>query len=127
MSVISKVRAFLARGRPKPIGGWFTVTFDDQIVRMNVRPPGKQPWTQEFRWDSVIKVCFKAEDLYLSDGIYIFTNQRAESYVVPTEAKGGNEFWFEILRRKLFSAKLAFEAAASLDGLYCWPPADSKL
>ena len=61
----------------------------------------------------------------VSDGIYVFTSERPESYVIPTEASGGQDFWFEILRRQLFDAKLAGEAAASRGGLYCWPPQES--
>jgi hypothetical protein len=121
MSVFSKVRAFLARGRPKPLHEWFSVTFDEQAVHMRADPPGKPPWSQSFRWDSVVRICFKAEDMFVPDGIYVFTNERPESYVIPTEAQGGGELWSEILRRKLFDAALAIDAARSTGGLYCWP------
>jgi hypothetical protein len=59
--------------------------------------------------------------MLVSDGIYVFTRERPESYVIPTEARGGGELWSEILRRKLFDATLAIEAASSTGGLYCWP------
>jgi hypothetical protein len=121
MSVLSKVRAFFTRNRLKPLNEWFFVTFDDTAVYMRAEPPGKPAWSQEFAWDSVIRVCFKAEDMFVSDGIYIFTTERPESYVIPTEAQGGGELWSEILRRDLFDATLAIEAAQSEGGLYCWP------
>jgi hypothetical protein len=98
------------------------VTFDDRSVRVRAEPPGREPWSQEFAWDTVIRVCFKAEDMWVSDGIYVFTSGRPESYVIPTEASGGPEFWSEILRRKLFDAGLSLEAVKSPGGLYCWPP-----
>jgi hypothetical protein len=126
MSVLTKIRAFLARARPKPLDQWFFVTFDDQAIHVRAQPPGRTAWSQDVAWDSIIRICFKAEDLYVSDGIYIFTRERPESYVIPTEALGGAELWSEILRRKLFDARLAIEAAGSTGGLYCWPPEERE-
>ncbi len=60
-----------------------------------------------------------------SDGIYIFTQSRAEAFVIPTEAHGGQEFWAEILRRGLFDAELAIRAATSVAGDFWWPPVDA--
>jgi hypothetical protein len=121
MNVFSRIRTFLTRHKSKPLNEWFFVTFDDTAVHMRVEPPGRAAWSQDFRWDTVIRVCFKAEDFLVSDGIYLFTTERPESYVIPTEANGGGELWGEILRRGLFDAELAIEAAVSTGGLYCWP------
>lgn len=104
---------------------WFFVTFDELAVQLRAEPPGKPAWSQQFTWDSVVRICFKAEDLLASDGIYVFTSQRPESYAIPTDATGGAEFWSEILRRKLFDADLAIKAAQSTKGLFCWPPHES--
>jgi hypothetical protein len=123
MRLFAKVRTFFARNRPRPLHEWFFVTFDEQAVYMRAEPPGRPSWSQSFRWDSVVRICFKAEDMYVSDG-YAFTSERPESYVVPTEARGGAELWSEILRRKLFDAAMAIEAAGSDGGLYCWPPTE---
>ena len=105
-----------------PVNEWFKVNFDDDVVKMQICPSGKPERNQKFRWTDVIRVCFKAEGLELSDAIYIFTNERPESYVIPMEAEGGGEFWNRILLKGLFDAELAIEAATSLDGLFCWPP-----
>jgi hypothetical protein len=121
MSLVSRIRSFFARARPGPISDWFVVTFDDHGVTVRADPPGREGWSQSFAWDKVIRVCFKAEDLYASDGIYVFTSERPESYAIPTEARGGSELWGEILRRELFDAKLAIEAAGASEGLFCWP------
>jgi hypothetical protein len=122
MNVLSKLKNFFARRRPRPVSDWFAVSFDDRAVHMRAEPHGAAAWSQSFEWDKIIRVCFKAEDLLMSDGIYVFTSERPESYVIPTEAQGGQEFWSEILRRKLFDAELAIQAATSTGGLYCWPP-----
>lgn len=100
---------------------WFNVTFDDDRVTIHASPPGRENWAAEFPWSTIVGVCFKAEDFLLSDGIYIFTTERPESYVIPTEAIGGSELWGEILRRGLFDAELAITAACSSEGLFCWP------
>ena len=121
MSLLSKLRALWARRRPKPLHESFFITFDEHAVHMRAEPPGKASWSQSFRWDSIVRVCFKAEDMFWSDGIYVFTNKRPESYVIPTEAHGGDELWDEILRRKLFDPALAIQALRSTGGLYCWP------
>jgi hypothetical protein len=71
-------------------------------------------------------VCFKAEGLGVSDGIYVLTSARPESYAIPIEARGGAELWDEILRRKLFDAELAIETASATSGVFCWPPDDAE-
>ena len=106
------------------VNDWYTVEFDSESVRLSASPPDGQPWTQELRWADVERVCFKAEDFTVSDGIYIFTNQRPESYAIPIQAHGGQELWDEIIRRGLFNAALAIEAATSAGGMFCWPPAE---
>jgi hypothetical protein len=116
---------FFARGSSRPVGDWFIVTFDDAAIRLRVRAPGKAPWSDTISWDSVVRVCFEAEGPHLSDGIYVFTSERPESHVIPTEASGGLELWSEILRRGLFDSELAIEAASSTAGLFCWPPEES--
>jgi hypothetical protein len=57
----------------------------------------------------------------MSDGIYVFTTLRPESFVIPAEASGGAALWNEIVRRGLFDAELAIEAASASEGLFCWP------
>ena len=105
---------------------WFRVSYDEIQVTMDVSPPNKKPWKNVFKWAEVIRVGFKCEDLGVSDGIYIFTNGRPESYVVPIEADGGDAFWKEILRRKLFDNELAITAMSSESGTFIWPPEEKS-
>ena len=117
------------RRRPGPatqtknVDEWFRVTFDDEYVRLDVAPPGRDPWKAHFAWAGIVRVCFKAEGLEASDGVYVFTSDRPESYAIPVEAAGGADFWTEVIRRGLFDAHLAIEAASASEGLFCWPPA----
>ncbi len=101
---------------------WFAVTYDDEQVQLDVRPPGQEAWTDQFAWTDVHHVAFQAEDFLVSDGIYVFTHGRDNSYAILAEAVGGSELWGEILRRGLFDAELAIEAASATEGLFVWPP-----
>ena len=126
MNFLDRIRNVLTRARPKPLDQWFFASFDEQAVRLRAEPPGEQPWSQEFAWNTIIRICFKAEDMCVSDGIYVFTSQRPESYVIPTEASGGDELWKEILRRGLFDSQLAIDAVLSMGGIFCWPPEERR-
>lgn len=127
--VISKMHRSTSRAlwsTPTAQIEWFQVTYDSETIRMAADPPGDSGWVQEFRWNEIERICFKAENMLVSDGIYVFTSKRRESYVIPTEARGGCEFWEEILRRGLFDPGLAIKAALSNGGLFCWPPIDRR-
>ncbi|MBN2151863.1 MAG: hypothetical protein JW839_10480 [Candidatus Lokiarchaeota archaeon] len=110
---------------PGPLDTWYRVRVDDRGITRDVHPPGREPWIDFVEWDKIVRVCFKAaEDFLSSDEIYVFTSERPESYVIPTEASGGLEAWNEVIRRGLFDAKLAIRMASSLGEVACWPPAD---
>jgi hypothetical protein len=102
------------------------VQFDDTQVHVHAEPEGKLPWSADFAWSTIIRVCFEARDLFTSDAIFIFTSERPESYVIPTEGRGGSEFFEELIRRGLFDAELAAQALRSEHGLFCWPPTQAR-
>ena len=116
-------KIFALRKPIGPLSDWFFVDFDEKGVTMRASPPGGEAWEQGFAWDRILRICFVAEPA-ASDGIYVFTHDREASYVIPTEATGGSELWGEILRRQLFDAELAIEAASAESGMFCWPPAE---
>ena len=101
---------------------WFVVAFDADVIELRVSPPGRDAWQATVTWSSIQQICFRAEGLDVSDGIYLFTENRPQSYAIPTEADGGSALWSEILRRGLFDASLAIEAAmATSPQTFCWP------
>jgi len=104
------------------VSDWFSVEFDEDVVRLSAEPLEQEPWSQQFRWVDIKRICFKVEDVTTSDGIYVFTKARPESFAIPIEARRGKELWEEILSRGLFDAELAIEAAGSVEGIFCWPP-----
>ena len=120
------LKALAGKLDPPAVDQWFHVTWSEAEVRLDVAPPGSAAWTASFRWDSITRVCFRAEGPFASDGLYVFTSERPESYAIPTDADGGPGLWEEILERGLFDAELAIEAAQSTDGLFCWPPLEDQ-
>ena len=111
----------------QPLEDWFKVTYDDTNIYLDVHPADKKATKAQIPWADIIRVCFKPGDFISSDEIYIFTNQRPESYLIPTESFGGLSFWAEIINRGLFDAQLAIdvasniEAASKSEGVFCWP------
>lgn len=103
------------------ISAWYRVTYDAESIALDVRPPNGEPWTRIIRWETIVRVCFEAGDFLVSDSIYLFTADRPESYVLPTEADGGAILWAEIIRRGLFDAELAISVMTAEPGIYCHP------
>lgn len=104
---------------------WFHVNFDADYVYREVNHPISENWQDQFQWKDIIRICFKpGVEIFSSDELYIFTDKRPESYVIPLETDGGSQLWNEIIERELFSAELAIKVATSTDGIYCWPEAD---
>lgn len=105
---------------------WYQVRFDQRAVYRNAAPPGGQPWSDEFAWNDVIRVCFHTGNLFESDELYIFTSTRPESYLIPTEAAGGSDLVNELMERKLFPAEMMCQAVLTEGELFCWPPPDES-
>lgn len=121
MGLFRFIRDLLTGRMNRPLSEWFTVEFDSDLVRVAADPPGRKPWSEQFSWSDIERICFKAEDFTTSDGIYVFTRLRPESFAIPVEARGGQDFWSEIINRGLFDAELAIQAASSPSGTFWWP------
>ena len=98
---------------------WFFVHFDDGAINLRVDPPDGAAREEQIKWENIVRVCFKAGAPFESDEIYIFTDGRRESFLIPAEADGGQALWAEILERKLFDAGMADEAATAGNGMFC--------
>ena len=101
---------------------WYHVLISEDGFSLAVAPPDRKPWQAKIHWDDIIRVCFKAEDFLVSDGIYVFIKQRPESFAIPSEADGSDLLIGELLKRKLFDAELMIQAASAKSGVFCWPP-----
>jgi hypothetical protein len=126
--MLPTLKRWLSRRKPLPLSEWFFVTYDESTVFVKAAPRGKEPWEQSFPWSSIVRVCFKDEGPFLSDGIYVFTSTRLESFVIPTEANGGDEFFSALVARNLFPSDLMLQAGTSTDGgFYCWPAMEQEI
>lgn len=105
---------------------WFVVTWDDEFVYRHVSPPTGEGYEDKFRWVDIKRVCFEATSPYESDNLYIFTNQRPESYVIPLEAKNGEPFWMLVIDKGYFDEKLSVQAMLTPEGMFCYPSLDEK-
>jgi len=103
---------------------WYHISFDEEYVYRNVDPPNQEGWNDKLRWEDIIRICYHLGDFLEPDELYIFTNEREESYLIPLEADGAQELWGKIIERNLFDAELAIKIMSKSDGLYCWPEDD---
>lgn len=103
---------------------WFKVRFDDSSITLEGSPPTRPAWEAQVEWARIIRVCFKSGGWDSPDELYLFTDERPESYLIPMIAVGADALWDEIIRRGLFDAESAIEAASSIDKLFCHPPAE---
>jgi hypothetical protein len=106
------------------LADWYQVHFDDGNVYRRVAPPKRESWSDQFRWDTVVRVCFRAGDLFESDELIFFTSEQEPSYLIPMEAGGGRALLDEVMRRNLIPPTLMIKAAAAIEGIFCWPPLD---
>ena len=102
---------------------WFEVSFDEDTIIITRRKLLFLKSITKLSWSHIIRVCFLAGDYIRYDEVYLFTDLRPESYVIPMDGDGSLLLWNEIIKRGLFDAELAIKAAsAPSDELFCWPP-----
>lgn len=101
---------------------WYKIICDDSGILLDVHPPAGQAWKQYISWESIERVCYAANDIMISDDIFIFVKGRKHSYQIPAEGSGGAQLWSALLEHELFDTRLALEAVTG-KGLYCWPEA----
>jgi hypothetical protein len=122
MKLLEKCWDFFRRWNAE-LDQWYLVSFDSEFITQNVRPPGREPWVQAFRWNEIEKILFIGRGGFHSDELYFFTTQRPESFVVPTQASGGHELLQELIARKYFDSPEFTKILLSPYGAYWWPEA----
>ncbi|MGY5872908.1 MAG: hypothetical protein RTV72_11725 [Candidatus Thorarchaeota archaeon] len=102
---------------------WFEVDYDADTITISRRKALFLKSVTKISWFRIIRVCFLVGDHIKFDEVYLFTDERPESYVVPMDSFGGLQLWGEIIERGLFDAELAIKAASAFSNeLLCWPP-----
>jgi hypothetical protein len=109
----------------KPLNQLLAVEFDEAEVHVKVIEKLEPKWNQSFRWSDITRVCFKDGGMLSSDIIYVSLSDRERVAVVPTEARGGSEFFGALCDREYFPEKVWRRAVGDTSGgLHCWPPAE---
>jgi hypothetical protein len=50
-------------GKRMELSQWFHVRFDEHGVYRRAEPPGKEPWSDQFAWADVMRVCLEVAGL----------------------------------------------------------------
>jgi hypothetical protein len=101
------------------------VEFDDAEVRVSVLADLEAEWNQTFQWRNITRVCFEDGGMTSSDVVYVSLNDRQKPAVVPTDARGGHDFFGALCDRGYFPESVWRRAVGDTGGgLHCWPPTD---
>ena len=103
------------------LADWYQVRCDQTGFTRTAQPPGAEAWSDQVRWADIVRVCLEVEDFVTTEALYVFTNERPESFAIPMQADGGPELLQALIERGLFEAQMAIEAASAEAGLFCWP------
>ncbi|QFT55790.1 hypothetical protein [Microbulbifer sp. THAF38] len=103
VTMIKKLKAWLkAREEGKKLESWFFVTCDSESIYRHIAAPRKEQWNDKFRLSEIERIYFEATDYMFSDDIHFFITESPASYVIPTEAKGGQALWNLVMERRSF-------------------------
>ncbi len=101
---------------------WIEVLFDENEFIVQYEKPEEDNWTKTFSWKNIIKICYKSYDYGAPDFLYIFFEKNNNKCTIPIHENGGEDFWEEVKRRKLFNPQYAITADTSAYSEYnCWP------
>ena len=123
MSAFSSLSAWWKSRQRQPLSELLEIEYDNVEIRVRVLKHLEPAWNQAFRWADITRVCFKDEGLWTSDSVLIVLSDREKPAVVPTEAKGGSEFFGALCDRGLFPREVWKKAIGDTNGgIHCWPP-----
>ena len=118
------VRQWWRAHRPKRADEMLAVAFDEHEIRVSVLAGLGPEWNQSIHWSNIKRVCWKDGGLSSSDLVYISRKEPDSVVVIPTEARGGAEFFGALCDRGYFPEHVWRKALGSTDGsMHCWPPA----
>ena len=124
--MLETLKAWFASRPRVRLADVLAVDFDDAEVRVRVVSDLEPEWNQTFRWGDITRVCFKDGGMLSSDLVYVSLGDRPKPAVVPTEARGGHEFFGAVCERGYFPEHIWRRALGDTSGgLHCWPPANS--
>lgn len=110
------------KSRGKSARELLSVEFDEAEIRVRVLEGLGPERNQTLAWSNIRRVCWKDGGMLSSDMIYISQIEPDEVIAVPTEARGGHEFFGALCDRNLFPEHVWRRALGNTSGgMYCWP------
>ncbi len=100
---------------------WIKVSFDEQQFIVEYEDLEGKNWVQTFQWSTITKICFKSYDYSAPHFLYIFFSDNEMKCIIPIHENGGEAFWAEVKKRKLFDPRNAIVADTSIPEYNCWP------
>src|SRR5688572_1543592 len=91
--MLGGVRSWLKSWRGKPLDQLLVVEFDATEVKVLVLADLEAEWNQNFRFSDITRICFEDGGMFSSDVVYVSLTDRQKPAVIPTEARGGHEFF----------------------------------
>ena len=126
MPFFARLGSWLRSKRRKPLKDLVSVDWDADSVMVKAHPPMSPDWNQQFRWQDIVRVCFKDEGMWSSDILFLTISGRDKPCVVLAESRGGAAFIGQLVDRGLFPVAISKRAiASSSGGMYCWPPLEA--
>jgi hypothetical protein len=120
--VLTSLKKWIASRRAKPLDRLLAVEFDDHEIRVRVLEDLDPSWNQTFEWSNIRRVCFKDGGMWSSDVVYVSMRHPDIVHAVPTEARGGHEFFGALCDKDLFPEAVRRRAVGdTTGGLHCWP------
>lgn len=123
--MLENLKSWWHNRRRRPLDELLAVEFDDAEVRVRVLAELDPEWNQSFRWSDIRRVCFEDGGLLSSDVVYVSLWDRTKPAIVPTAARGGDQFFGSVCDRGYFPERVWRRALGDTSGgLHCWPPPD---
>ena len=120
--MLERIKMWIARRRRKPLNQLLAVEFDDREIRVIVLERLDPAWNQAFEWSNIRRVCFKDGGMWDSDYVYISLREPDVVRTIPTEARGGSEFFGALCDKGFFPEQVWRRAVGETGGgMYCWP------
>lgn len=120
---LDRLKAWWASRRPRKASDLLAIEFDEQEVRVRVLERLNPGFNRSFGWSEVERVCFQDGGLMSSDLLFIMVRGQEKPVIVPSEARGGAEFFGALCGRGLFPEQVWRKAIGDTSGgTHCWPP-----
>lgn len=120
--MLEPFKKWISSRRRKPLDQLLAVEFDDREVRVRMLERVETASNQSFEWNNIRRVCFKDGGMFDSDRVFVSLREPDEVRTIPTEARGGAEFFGALCDKRYFPEHVWKRAVRETNGgMFCWP------